>query len=65
MINCTPWLIARVLCYKKNIPGNFLGFLSGTNFAPSSKAMVGAKKNALASMPTFFGDKKVMKISCI
>jgi hypothetical protein len=39
----------------KNIPGNFFGFLIGTNFAPMSNAMGGPKMNPLASTPDFDG----------
>lgn len=35
----------------ENIPGNFLGFLMGTNFAPIAKAMGGPNIKPLASMP--------------
>lgn len=33
------------------LPGNFFGFLSGTNLASSAKAIGGPKMNPLASMP--------------
>lgn len=32
-------------------PGNFFGFLKGTNFAPMAKAIGGPKMNPLASTP--------------
>lgn len=35
----------------KHIPGNFLGFLIGTNFAPIAKAIGGPKIKPLASTP--------------
>jgi hypothetical protein len=34
------------------VPGNFLGFLKGTNFAPIAKAIAGPNMNPLASTPT-------------
>jgi len=33
------------------IPGNFLGFRKGTNFAPIAKAIGGPNMNPLASTP--------------
>lgn len=35
----------------KEVPGNFFGFLIGTNFAPIAKAIGGPKMNPRASMP--------------
>lgn len=38
--------------YKmKDIPGNFLGFLKGTNFAPIANAMGGPNMKPRASIP--------------
>ena len=34
------------------IPGNFFGFLNGTNFAPIANAMGGPKIKPRASIPT-------------
>jgi hypothetical protein len=34
-----------------NIPGNFFGFLNGTNFAPIANAIGGPKIKPLASIP--------------
>lgn len=34
-----------------NLPGSFLGFLKGTNFAPIANAMGGPKMKPLASIP--------------
>ena len=34
------------------IPGNFFGFLNGTNFAPIASAMGGPKIKPRASIPT-------------
>jgi len=36
---------------KLYIPGNFFGFLNGTNFAPIANAMGGPKIKPLASIP--------------
>lgn len=36
----------------ENIPGNLLGFLMGTNFAPIASAMGGPNIKPLASTPT-------------
>lgn len=36
----------------QNIPGNFFGFLNGTNFAPIASAMGGPKIKPRASIPT-------------
>lgn len=39
-------------CRKdENIPGNFFGFLKGTNFAPIAKAIGGPNINPRASIP--------------
>lgn len=35
----------------QNIPGNFFGFLNGTNFAPIASAMGGPKIKPRASIP--------------
>jgi hypothetical protein len=35
----------------QSIPGNFFGFLKGTNFAPIARAMGGPKINPRASIP--------------
>lgn len=35
----------------KKVPGNFLGFLIGTNFAPIAKAIGGPNIKPLASIP--------------
>lgn len=37
--------------YKTYIPGNLLGFLMGTNFAPIANAMGGPNIKPLASTP--------------
>jgi hypothetical protein len=43
--------------HPTNLPGNFLGFLIGTNFAPMANAMGGPKMNPLASTPDFDGNR--------
>jgi hypothetical protein len=43
----------------QNIPGNFFGFLIGTNFAPMANAMGGPKMNPLASTPDFDGTEMI------
>jgi hypothetical protein len=43
---------------KLYIPGNFFGFLNGTNFAPIANAMGGPKIKPLASIPAKHGGKK-------
>lgn len=37
--------------WENEVPGNFLGFLKGTNFAPIAKAIGGPKIKPLASIP--------------
>jgi hypothetical protein len=44
---------------QRNIPGNLLGFLIGTNFAPIANAMGGPKIKPLASIPAFFFNNKL------
>lgn len=39
------------VCKMKDIPGNFLGFLKGTNFAPIANAMGGPNMKPRASIP--------------
>lgn len=36
---------------ERRLPGNFLGFLSGTNFAPIANAMGGPNIKPRASIP--------------
>lgn len=40
------------------IPGNFFGFLSGTNFAPIARAMGGPKMKPRASIPKEYAKAK-------
>lgn len=47
-----PFIIQRCkLGDSRSIPGNFLGFLMGTNFAPIASAIGGPNMNPLASTP--------------
>lgn len=46
------FLNCKELKICKAIPGSFLGFLRGMNFAPMAKAIEGPKKKPLASIPT-------------
>ena len=58
-INIRYVLFAVIQCYKDllqsaewwDIPGNFLGFLKGTNFAPIANAMGGPNMKPRASIP--------------
>lgn len=47
-----------------NVPGNFFGFLNGTNFAPIASAIGGPNIKPLASIPEinqpFFLKKKLL-----
>ena len=42
----------------KILPGNFFGFLKGTNLAPIAKAIGGPKINPLASIPEKYTSKQ-------
>lgn len=50
-------LRAGCLVLSLDVPGNFLGFLSGTNFAPIANAIGGPNMKPLASTPIIIGKK--------
>lgn len=47
---------------KEMLPGNFFGFLIGTNFAPIAKAMGGPNIKPLASIPLCIINFTIRKI---